>query len=397
MAKGTRFEVLDSWRGICAVLVVVFHFISVMPSSLEGSVFVRNAYLFVDFFFVLSGFVLCHGYRGKISDGNEFGRFVVRRFARVWPLHAVVLIAFFAAIVAIARLPHPGDLMLTWDDNSYTEKAVLPSLLLLNAVNLQGSVWNGPAWSVGAEFYVYLLFALLLVLAIRRLATLGVVLSGAALAFIYWRAPDLMNTTWDYGIIRCMAGFFAGVVAYHCYERLGTSDPVMATNVEFAVVVLVIVFVIHAGKGPDAVSATSLAAPSVFGVAVVVFAREHGFFSLILRARPFRALGRYSLSIYLIHQPLLIMFCYAVWLAGYQTKAFHTPASKPWMGSPDLILIDFVLAVVLIAAATYRFIELPSRNSLNRLADGTLSLGVVRRRFALFPIAASRRAAYARA
>src|SRR5690348_368784 len=106
MMEGSRFVALDSWRGICAVLVVLFHFTSVLPSALDGSMFIRNSYLFVDFFFVLSGFVLCHGYRGRIAGTHDAWRFALRRFARVWPLHAVVLACFVAAIAVVGRYPH---------------------------------------------------------------------------------------------------------------------------------------------------------------------------------------------------------------------------------------------------------------------------------------------------
>lgn len=386
MVKVSRFETLDSWRGICAIFVVIFHFICAMPSSFETSAFVRNSYLFVDFFFVLSGFVLCHSYRGKISGMRDVGRFAVRRFGRVWPLHAVVLGAFVAAIVVIGRYPHPDDLTLTWSSNTYAVDALLPSLLLLNAIKLQGSVWNGPAWSIGAEFYIYLLFALVLVLAPRRLLPLCIGLSIGALTLIFWLAPDLMNTTWDYGLIRCVAGFFGGAAAYHCYERVGRQYPLKATVNELAAVALVVLFVFNAGNGPDSVFVTSLAAPFVFGVAVVIFAGEHGFLSLALRARPFRALGRYSFSIYMIHQPLLIMLGYGVWLAGYHTKSFDAAAERPWTGSPDLLMVDFVLAVVVLSAASYRFIELPARNFINARADVVIAGGAMRRHASPFAV-----------
>jgi peptidoglycan/LPS O-acetylase OafA/YrhL len=384
MAKVSRFETLDSWRGICALFVVVFHFISMMPNSLERSSFLRNSYLFVDFFFVLSGFVLCHSYRGKISSLSDLVRFAVRRFGRVWPLHAVVLALFIVAVVWVNRLPHPDGLNLTWNQSSYAIGAIFPSLLLLNAMNLLGNVWNGPAWSIGAEFYVYLLFGALMLVAGRRLVLPALMLSAAALALVYAWAPSFMNTTWDYGFVRCIAGFFSGIVAFHLYERTKQRDLFAATRRELGAVVLVLLFVVSAGQNADAVSPLSLAAPVVFGLAVIVFAGQQGFVSLALRAPPFVALGRYSFSIYMIHQPLLIMLCYGLWSAGYATKEFAVATAEPWMGSPDLIMVDFVLAVILLAAASHRFIEVPARRAFNRLAERPLAL----------PLAGKRRLAF---
>src|SRR6185312_12623729 len=269
-------------------------------------------------------------------------------------------------IAVVSRYPHPDGMMLTWDGNNYALDAVLPSLLLLNAAGIQGEVWNGPAWSIGAEFYVYLLFALVLLTAPRRLVPVSLGLSLSALALVYWLAPDLMNTTWDYGMVRCAAGFFAGVAAYHGHERLRRADLKRATYYELGAIVFVVLFVIAAGNGPDNVSLLSLAAPLVFGLAVIVFAGEGGILSLILRTRPFAALGRYSFSIYMIHQPLLILLTYGVWLRGLPPDSAWA-AYRP-VASPDLLMIDFVLAVILIAAASYCFVERPARDRLNALA-----------------------------
>lgn len=374
MVKVSRFETLDSWRGICALFVVIFHFISMMPHSLERSSFVRNSYLFVDFFFVLSGFVLCHSYRGKISSPQDLMRFVVRRFGRVWPLHAVVLVSFIAAIVWINWLPHPSGLALTWSNSAYAVDAIVPSLFLLNAMGLFGSVWNGPAWSIGAEFYVYLLFALLALTAGRRLVLPSLILSITGLVLMYQWAPSFMNSTWDYGIIRCIAGFFGGVVAFHVYEMMERKGLLCATLREAGAVALVVFFVVFAGNGADAVSPLSLAAPAVFGLVVVVFAGQQGIISLALRAPPFQALGRYSFSIYMIHQPLLIGLCYGLWSSGYYTKAFNGAVTQPWMGSVDLVMMDFVLAVILVSAASYRFVELPARRAFRRLSERPFAL-----------------------
>jgi hypothetical protein len=88
----SRFYVLDGWRGICALLVALYHL------RLDGYVYdvpaVRNAYLFVDFFFVLSGFVISHAYLSNVDNLNNILVLIIRRLGRLWPLHMVALMAF---------------------------------------------------------------------------------------------------------------------------------------------------------------------------------------------------------------------------------------------------------------------------------------------------------------
>ncbi len=63
-----RFLVLDSWRGIAACLVALFHLDAY--SHLYAVPFLRNSWLFVDFFFVLSGFVIAANYQQRLRDGT---------------------------------------------------------------------------------------------------------------------------------------------------------------------------------------------------------------------------------------------------------------------------------------------------------------------------------------
>jgi peptidoglycan/LPS O-acetylase OafA/YrhL len=87
-----RFEALDSLRGVCAILVVMFH----MPvtSHWRSWDFIQHAYLFVDYFFVLSGFVIAHAYAARLKTAADAGRFMVRRFGRIWPMHVLMLAAY---------------------------------------------------------------------------------------------------------------------------------------------------------------------------------------------------------------------------------------------------------------------------------------------------------------
>ena len=64
-----RFAALDSWRGIAALLVALLHFRFL--GHFYSLDFVRNSWLFVDFFFVLSGFVITHAYADYMPDHEQ--------------------------------------------------------------------------------------------------------------------------------------------------------------------------------------------------------------------------------------------------------------------------------------------------------------------------------------
>src|ERR1700746_4045007 len=87
-----RLVALDSLRGLCALMVALLHINSV--SHISESSFVRQSWLFVDFFFVLSGFVIAFTYLDKIESKAALVEFAIRRFGRVWPLHAAILRLF---------------------------------------------------------------------------------------------------------------------------------------------------------------------------------------------------------------------------------------------------------------------------------------------------------------
>src|SRR3979409_173570 len=99
-----RFVALDSWRGIAACLVALFHFEAyshLVYSHLNGAPFLRNSWLFVDFFFVLSGFVIAANYQQRLREGFGVGRFLLLRLGRLYPLHLFMLAAAVAVKLAL--------------------------------------------------------------------------------------------------------------------------------------------------------------------------------------------------------------------------------------------------------------------------------------------------------
>src|SRR5258705_13801306 len=98
-----RFVVLDSWRGIAACLVALFHLDAY--SHLYDVPFLRNSWLFVDFFFVLSGFVIAANYQQRLRDGFGVGRFLLLRLGRLYPLHLFMLAAAVAVKLLLILVP----------------------------------------------------------------------------------------------------------------------------------------------------------------------------------------------------------------------------------------------------------------------------------------------------
>src|SRR5687768_3329218 len=91
-----RFVALDSWRGIAACLIVFFHFRNFTYSHLASVDIINHAWLFVDFFFVLSGFVITASYQNRLEQGYSLRRFIFLRLGRIYPLHIFMLMAFLA-------------------------------------------------------------------------------------------------------------------------------------------------------------------------------------------------------------------------------------------------------------------------------------------------------------
>lgn len=401
-----RFEALDAWRGICALLVVLFHFCFVFVSPLTDVRLVSNAYLLVDFFFVLSGFVVCHAYGHKLGTLAHWRSFVVRRLGRLWPLHAAMLAAFVAFIGLVNLMPHPQRFDLTVLPSEYSLVSIPIHLALLNAANLHGMSWNAPSWSIGAEFYTYLLFGAVVVLVARRLWAAALLLSLAGIGVLAVASPTYMNSTADFGLFRCVAGFFLGVAAYQLHARIGRARVPAASMVEAGVVALVMGFVVAAGHGPDQVAPLSLAAPLVFAGAVLVFARQEGAVSRLLLLKPFARLGAWSYSIYMTHQWVLMVAAFLAWAVagllglGLERQVLvegHAKTLYDLGGTPgSLVLLAAILAAVLaLSAFTYARIERPAQVRFNRMAE-RLERGVqVRRAYGLARQRPDRRASRA--
>ena len=380
-----RFVALDSWRGIAALMVAAYHFEATW--HFHGAPMLANSYLFVDFFFVLSGFVIAHAYGAKVNSKSDLAAFAVRRFGRLWPLAAAVLSAFVAVEVAklvLVKVFGISTGAVPFDPEGYTPLRTLAShLLLTTSLGIdQKLTWNGPDWSISAEFWTYLVFGSVALFGGRwRLAGFAAVGLIAA-ALLVTQSSHGMDATYELGFVRCLYGFMIGQLVYalrHLTVPLisrGERDRVLtATVLEIAAVGVVILYLSFATRGP-----VSYLAPFVFAIAVFIFSYEQGAVSRILTARPLRALGDWSYSIYMIHA--FVWFVLGMMISVWQRRngldlwqivstdggSTRTIVS-PHIFALDLLFAAYLTTVLALASVTKRWIEDPGRRYFGKIAS----------------------------
>lgn len=372
-----HFAALDAWRGICALFVAVFHFPAVW--HLEWSPFVRGSYLFVDFFFVLSGFVIAYNYVGRLGYGNSFREtesFVIRRFGRLWPLHAFLLLVMLLREVAKAYVTHKYGQMgsVAPFTGSASPDTLFYNLFFMHSFGLTTHPsWNGTSWSIGAEFFTYLVFALVCLARPRWSLVLSIAIPVCAATGIALYSPHLINTDYDFGFVRCLYGFFTGVVLHQIFHR----KPIRTFRKSpgFTLLECVILGVVAAYIIVSYDNFGMMAAPLIFAPAIYVFAHEKGAVSRLLRTAPFQALGKWSYSIYMVHWFIALS---VTGVGKALEHKLHIPLSQMENGAPslylysktltDLVVPAYLAVVVAVASLTYRFIEEPGRDYFNNLA-----------------------------
>ncbi len=365
-----RFEALDALRGVCALLVVLFH-IPIYHAFKDAGSF-ANLQFCVDMFFALSGFVLCHAYGQRLHHGADGVRFAVTRFARLWPLHVTVL-ALFVGFELAKLVFSRADTAFALNAQAFAEGhslwEIVTNLLFLQSFGLHaGLSWNGPAWSAALEFYVSILFAVVVLLFPRRKYDVFLGLCVAAGLLLYTVSPNLLFVSPDWGMLRACFSFFAGCLVYDL--RLRSGDSLKAPDLwEAACLVVVLGFAVTTPPG-----GWQFAFPLADMIMIYVFSFDQGAISTVLRSPALQKLGLWSYSIYMIHT-----FIFAVMKMGASFIAqkarldlvtFHNDEKLVLLGTPDQALLPaLILSVVLvvpIAALTYRWIEKPAMDAARR-------------------------------
>lgn len=341
----TELRALTGMRGVAAWFVVLYHIrlsIAGLPTVIRDVL--AKGYLAVDFFFLLSGFViwLSWGERLRRDGWRAVPGFLRRRMARIWPLHLVMLVAavMLAGALALTGRGDPADY--PWGE------LPLHVMLVQNWGFTDRLTWNDPAWSISTELAAYLLFPLL-VMAVdwRRLATgwLVAVAVGlvAGLHAAMADAPTLGTDIWRYGLVRCLFEFALGTVMCALWLRWRDRPAPMPGAILVAA---------GLGAGLIAGAAETLVVPALFAVLLLALALSSGRSGNPLEGHLVHALGEVSYATYLAH--------FLLWVAF--KLAFVTDArSVPWWS-----VVVYLLLVLAASVALYRHVERPAQRWISR-------------------------------
>lgn len=382
MSLDRRFEALDSWRGIAAIMVVVFHFSPAFNWSFRGATFIVHMDLAVDFFFLLSGFVISGAYERRLRERQDVSGFFVRRIGRLYPLHlfTLALMVAFAVCRGISNGQIIGPRGMH-DGGLYDFGAIPSNLFLLQGVGIENHfTWNFPSWSISTEFYTYAVFAGLWVLfGARSLALTLLIAVGLPILFAFWQAPILGGQEF----LVCIYCFAVGSLLRKVFEAARKRWPTWerrtaATLAELGAMALAAAYMLNP------VYSTQLA-PLAFAPVIFIFAFDGGWVSWLLRRSFPQMLGRVSYSTYLMHIPVL-MIGSALVISGQRLGLFTAQypianerplyGSEMWIG--DIAMAASVAIVVLVAQQTYRWIEMPGQAVVNRLGRAWIERRKVR-------------------
>ncbi|MFV0496353.1 acyltransferase family protein [Mycobacterium sp.] len=368
-----EIRALTGLRIVAALWVVLFHYrpmladlspelsdtlAPVLDSGAQG----------VDLFFILSGFVLTWNYldrMGLVWSARDTLHFLWLRLARVWPVYLVTL--HLAAVIVILSL-HVGHVPLP-EVRDLTAVSYVRQVLLVQLWYqpfFDESSWNGPAWSISAEWLAYLLFALIVVV-ILRMERATRARSLMLLAFLASLPPILLllasgqfYTPWSW-LPRIVTQFVAGALACAAVRRLRLSR--LVRQVAGYLGLLLMAAMVGAFYWLDAhpiggVVDSGGVVDVLFVPLVILLAVGLSGLPWILSTRLMVYGGEISFSLYMVHE-----LVHTVW--GWSVAQFElTPQDTPWKWN----VVALIVIALALSSLMYHLVEEPARHWMRRMA-----------------------------
>jgi peptidoglycan/LPS O-acetylase OafA/YrhL len=309
---GTRTKTIAALAGARAfppLIIILYHFSEGHHySGLQWfDRIVTRGYLWVEFFFVLSGFILTYAYGHRLAElfrVKGYGAFLRARLIRLYPLHLFMLLVILAMVVGLRALAHVGGYVSVFDVRYHPEVngwSFFLNVILVQAWNtLPYLSWNGLSWFVSVEFALCLMFPAFLWLSHGR-AWRGAVLIAvgfAGLLALLFTSKHGLDITFHNGVLRGACDFAVGVGMAVLFQQVADrSGPVWIHSlVQILLLLLLAYSVTYTGW-----SHTRNDIFTVLPIIALVFALafDKGVLADALKTRLPQRLGEWSYAIYL--------------------------------------------------------------------------------------------------
>ena len=366
-----HYALLDGLRGVAALLVVWYHVFEGFQFAGNKPIidFINHGYLAVDFFFILSGFVVGYAYDNRWGKTLTLGGFFRRRLIRLQPMVCM------GALIGAASFLLSG--MERWDGTHatlwLTFLAFVCGCLMLPAlpgmpreVRGNGEMFplNGPCWSLFFEYVGNIVYALF----IRRLSTrLLAVLSFALCCALAWFAVTAQSGYGSIGVgwtvdrtnilggsLRMLCPFTMGLLLSRIFKPIHYARGAFWTSAALLLIIFHVPY-IHS-DGALSLNGIFEAACIIAVFPLVVWYAASGKTTDIASTRICRFLGDISYPLYIVHYPL--MYAFYMWLI--KTRQYTLYETWP-------VALAAVTASIIQAWLCLKLYDMPVRKWLRNL------------------------------
>ncbi|MCK0174177.1 acyltransferase [Mycolicibacterium sp. F2034L] len=373
--RSGEIKALSGLRIVAAVWVVLFHFRPLLHQAAPDLTDALSPVLDcgaqgVDLFFILSGFVLTWTYLDRM--GHRWStrttlRFLWLRLARVWPVYLVTMHLAAVWIIFTLNVGHvPSEAAQDLTAVSYLRQLLLVQLWF--EPFFDGTSWDGPAWSISAEWLAYLLFGAL-VLVVFRVARVTRARALIWLAVAASLPPTLLlmatgefYTPWSW-LPRIVMQFTAGALACAAVRKLRLTDRARnhAGLLSLAIAAAIVGGIYYLDAHPPAsIRDASGLVDVLFVPLVVTLAIGAGSLPKLLSTRVMVYCGHISFGLYMIHEIVHTVWNWAV--LQFEITLTPGPAAK-------LVVGGLLAGSLLAAVALYHLVEEPARLWMRRMVD----------------------------
>ncbi|MEB3050251.1 acyltransferase [Mycolicibacter sp. MYC123] len=372
--RSGEIKALTGLRIIAAVWVVLFHFRPLLrlasPAFADAMapILDRGAQG-VDLFFILSGFVLTWNYlerMGESFSARATVHFLWLRLARVWPIYLVTLHLALVWVIFTLHVGHvPTEDLSRLTAISYVRQVLLVQLWF--EPFFDGSSWDGPAWSISAEWLAYLLFGVL-ILVVYRMMRVTSARSLAALAVGASLPPLLLllvtgqfYTPWSW-LPRIVMQFTAGALACAAVRKMVPSQrsrSVAGFGSALLIAAMVGVLYYFDAHPISGIYDSSGLVDVLFVPLVMALAIGTGSLPAVLSTRLMVYGGQISFALYMVHELVHTSWNWAA--IQFEVVLNEGDTAAKWMVA-GLLVVATVLSMLL-----FHGVEEPARRWMRKM------------------------------